>query len=500
MNGIKEKEEVKDSSIEFDYKNLNIPKKNKKIPIIIGILIFFIVVIATILINQFASAPIVKINGEKNIEIEYGTNYTDKGIMAFTKLRNISNEVIIENNVDTSKIGTYTVTYKVPYLSRYNIYTRSVTVKDTISPEITLNGDENLNLEFGKKYEEPGYTAIDGYDGDITKNVTVSEVKGDNGNYDLHYEILDSSGNRADKVRHINITDTTPPEIKLNGNAFISIVKGTKYEEQGATATDNKDGNLSDKIKITGNNFDTSVDGDYKITYTVTDSNGNVATSTRRVVIGDNVATGVIYLTFDDGPSSTITPKILDVLKEKGVHATFFILNYNETNEHLVKREINEGHAIGIHGYSHKYSEIYTSVEACYNNIIKLQDKIYKSTGIKTMLVRFPGGSSNTVSKKYCVGVMSKVSEKILSEGFKYYDWNVLSGDSGDVKTKEGVYNNVTKGIKPGRDNIILMHDFSGNNKTLEALPEIIDYGLNNGYKFEVITTDTEMVKQKIQN
>ena len=478
MNGIKEKEEVKDSSIEFDYKNLNIPKKNKKIPIIIGILIFFIVVIATILINQFASAPIVKINGEKNIEIEYGTNYTDKGIMAFTKLRNISNEVIIENNVDTSKIGTYTVTYKVPYLNRYNIYTRSVIVKDTIAPEITLNGDENLNLEFGKKYEEPGYTAID----------------------DLHYEILDSSGNRADKVRHINITDTTPPEIKLNGNAFISIVKGTKYEEQGATATDNKDGNLSDKIKITGNNFDTSVDGDYKITYTVTDSNGNVATSTRRVVIGDNVATGVIYLTFDDGPSSTITPKILDVLKEKGVHATFFILNYNETNEHLVKREINEGHAIGIHGYSHKYSEIYTSVEACYNNIIKLQDKIYKSTGIKTMLVRFPGGSSNTVSKKYCVGVMSKVSEKILSEGFKYYDWNVLSGDSGDVKTKEGVYNNVTKGIKPGRDNIILMHDFSGNNKTLEALPEIIDYGLNNGYKFEVITTDTEMVKQKIQN
>ena len=116
------------------------------------------------------------------------------------------------------------------------------------------------------------------------------------------------------------------------------------------------------------------------------------------------------------------------------------------------------------------------------------------------MILRFPGGSSNTVSRKYCPGIMTKITEKVLSEGFKYYDWNVMSGDSGDVKTKEAVYANVTKGLKPGRDNIVLMHDFSGNNKTLEALPGIIDYGLANGYKFEVITTNTEMVRQKIQN
>ena len=229
-------------------------------------------------------------------------------------------------------------------------------------------------------------------------------------------------------------------------------------------------------------------------------SNGNTATEERKVIVSEKATTGIIYLTFDDGPSTTITPKILDVLKEKGVHATFFVINYNEATEHLVKREAEEGHAIGIHGYSHDYSKIYASVDVCYNNIKTLQEKIYKTTGIKTMILRFPGGSSNTVSRKYCPGIMTKITEKVLSEGFKYYDWNVMSGDSGDVKTKEAVYANVTKGLKPGRDNIVLMHDFSGNNKTLEALPEIIDYGLANGYKFEVITPNTEMVRQKIQN
>ena len=82
MNGVKEKEELHDSIIKLDYKDFNMPKKSKKIPIIIGILIFFIVVIATILINQFAGAPIVKMNGEKNVEVEYGTNYIDKGVTA----------------------------------------------------------------------------------------------------------------------------------------------------------------------------------------------------------------------------------------------------------------------------------------------------------------------------------------------------------------------------------------------------------------------------------
>ena len=147
---------------------------------------------------------------------------------------------------------------------------------------------------------------------------------------------------------------------------MVSILTGSTYNEQGAKAIDNKDGDLTKNIQISGN-VDTSKDGTYIITYSVSDSNGNKATEQRKVIVGKTQATGVIYLTFDDGPSNTITPKILDVLKEKGVNATFFIINYNDSTEYLVKRAINEGNAIGIHGYSHDYSKIYTSVDACYD-------------------------------------------------------------------------------------------------------------------------------------
>lgn len=492
--------EIEENKIEQNLKpdHQGTKKSHKKAFIITAIVLLFLLIVATMVL-YFGGIPIIEYKGEKTETIGYGETYIDKGINVYTKFKNVSNKVIVESNVNTSKVGNYSITYKVPYFNQYKIYTRTVNVVDTKAPSITLVGDIHYNLVYGTEYQEPGYTAIDDYDGDITDKVVVTKVDVDENNFEEHYTVSDSSGNSFESVRYINITDDIAPKIKLNGNSVVSILTGSTYNEQGAKAIDNKDGDLTKNIQISGN-VDTSKDGTYIITYSVSDSNGNKATEQRKVIVGKTQATGVIYLTFDDGPSNTITPKILDVLKEKGVNATFFIINYNDSTEYLVKRAINEGNAIGIHGYSHDYSKIYTSVDACYDNIIKLQQKIYNSTGITTKILRFPGGSSNTVSKKYCKGVMTGISQKVLDEGFKYYDWNVMSGDSGDVKTKEAVYNNVTKGIKPGRNNIILMHDFNGNNKTLEALPGIIDYGLSNGYKFEVITTDTEMVTQKIQN
>ncbi len=474
-------------------------KKSKKVIIILTLLIILVVAIAIFLFVEFKGRPIVKMIGQDTVELEYGSKYVESGISAHTRFKNISNSVVVDSDVDTSKVGTYHVTYKVPSKNGFDTYTRTVLVKDNKAPEITLTGDENVNVEYGKEYEEQGYSANDEYDGNLTNNVVISKKELEDGSYDIHYEVTDSSSNKAEKVRHIKVVDSIAPVIKIKGSSVISVATNATYTEQGATATDNKDGDLTNKITIEGN-VDTSKDGKYTLTYVVTDNNGNKSTAQRTILVGKSQATGVIYLTFDDGPSATSTPKILDILKEKGVHATFFIINYNENTEALVKREIEEGHGIGIHGYSHDYSVIYKSVDAIYDNIKKLQDKIYQTTGTRVMITRFPGGSSNTVSRKYCKGVMTAISQKILAEGFKYYDWNVASGDSGDVKTKEGVYNNVTKGIKPGRNNIVLMHDFSGNNKTIEALPEIIDYGLQNGYRFEVITTDTEMIAQKIQN
>ena len=500
MNGVKEREE-QEYKYRADREHGNHSSgNNKKSKMIVIALAIVALIIAIILLKGFFGKPSFKLIGEQKVEIEYGTEYKDAGATAKAKFSDISNKIIVESNVDTSKIGTYTVTYKVPNNNKYDIYTRTVVVKDTQAPVVTLTGEENVEIDFGKTYTEEGFKVEDGYDGEISNDkVTREEKKLDNGDIEIHYIVSDSSSNKADKIRHVKVVDKTAPEIKINGKAFVSIKRNEQFNDEGATATDNKDGDLTSRITKEGN-VDTSKDGKYTITYKVKDNNDNEATAQRTIFVGETQATGVIYLTFDDGPSANTTPRILDTLKEKGVNGTFFIINYSEANEHLVKRAIDEGNAIGIHGYSHDYKTIYSSLDAYYENITKLQEKIEKTTGKKVMITRFPGGASNTVSKKYCAGVVTAASKKLLENGFKYFDWNVASGDSGDVHTADAVYNNVTKGIKPGRNNIVLMHDFSGNNKTAEALPRIIDWGLSNGYRFEVITPDTEMIAQKIQN
>ena len=211
-------------------------------------------------------------------------------------------------------------------------------------------------------------------------------------------------------------------------------------------------------------------------------------------------ATGVIFLTFDDGPTSDSTPQILDILKKRDIKATFFILHYDEHREPLIKREKEEGHTIALHGYSHTYSEVYPSADACLENFRKIKEQVYQTTGTESKIIRFPGGSSNVISKKYCEGVMTELTKRVIDEGYRYFDWNVDSDDAGHAKTSEKVYQNVTTGIKPGRNNVVLMHDFAGNHKTIDALDSIISWGLEQGYVFRRITEETSMVKHGVNN
>ena len=132
------------------------------------------------------------------------------------------------------------------------------------------------------------------------------------------------------------------------------------------------------------------------------------------------------------------------------------------------------------------------------NNIYKLQDKIYKSTGVKTMYMRFPGGSSNTVSKKYSKGIMTRLTKFVLSKGFKYFDWNISSGDAGGAKNSKAVYKNVTKNLSKKRGNLVLCHDI--HQKTLDALEDIIKYAKKEGYTFSKIDDNTPMYGQHVNN
>ena len=259
------------------------------------------------------------------------------------------------------------------------------------------------------------------------------------------------------------------------------------------------DGDISSKVQISGN-VDTSKVGTYTVHYEVTDASGNKTKKDRKVaVIEKSQTAGIIYLTFDDGPSVTSTPYILDILKEEGVKATFFIINYNENTEYLVKRIVDEGHTIAIHGYSHDYNQIYQSVDTYMENITKLRDKIKQTTGVDTKITRFPGGSSNTVSS-FNPKIMTTLTQKVVEEGYRYFDWNVSSGDAGGALTSQAVYKNVTENLSHKRSNVVLMHDFSNNKKTINALRDIIHYGKNNGYNFEKITENTPMVTHRVNN
>ena len=360
-------------------------------------------------------------------------------------------------------------------------------------PVIQLRGKATIELPVKSNYVEEGVNAT--YKGeDISNKVqAIGNVDTDHiGEYKINYE-FEKSGNLE---RTIKVVDLEKPKIELKGSRIVNLTKGTSYEEDGYKAQDNYDGDITNKVTkepIKVNDFQD------KIIYHVTDSSGNETTEERYINYTEKSGKSVIYLTFDDGPSRYTTPKILDILKSENVPATFFVLNYDRKKEPILKREVEEGHSIGIHGYSHEYKKIYKSEDTYMKNIKDLQNKIKESTGVSTNITRFPGGSSNTVSK-FNPGIMTRLSKEVLKEGFLYYDWNVSSGDSGDVKTSTGVYNNVTKGLRKGRNNIVLMHDFANNKKTVEALRGIIEYGKKNGYEFKKITNETPMVTQKILN
>lgn len=207
----------------------------------------------------------------------------------------------------------------------------------------------------------------------------------------------------------------------------------------------------------------------------------------------------IAYLTFDDGPSS-ITHSVLDILKKYNVKATFFVINSGNYNKETLQREVNEGHTIGLHAYDHNYAIAYKDDNSYLDGIDKLRAKVKADTGFDSHYIRFPGGSSNTISKRYSKGIMSRITKTAKQRGYKYYDWNVDDDDAGRARTADDCYNNVIKELRPNRSNIVLMHDFGTNKKILEALPRIIEYCQKNGYTMLPIDDNTPEIHHGISN
>lgn len=192
-----------------------------------------------------------------------------------------------------------------------------------------------------------------------------------------------------------------------------------------------------------------------------------------KVCIEDTLPENVrrVYLTFDDGPSAN-TDQILDILSEYGVKATFFVVAKTDSKSLLrYQRIVEEGHTLGLHSYSHKYSEIYASLESFSSDITKLQKFLQETTGIQVNLYRFPGGSSNTVS---CVPKEELIAY-LNENGIRYMDWNIVGRDAtGTYVSPEAICENCIEGINK-QTNVILLHDGADKNNTVEALPMILD-------------------------
>lgn len=396
-------------------------------------------------------------------------------------------------NVNTNKIGTYKITYKYKNKS----VTRTISVVDRIKPEIILNEEslkvcpnqkDNINLQF---------SATDNYDGDITNNVTT------NINNDLvTLTVKDSSQNETIINKNLIREDKTKPTISLKGNNPYYLLVGETYKDPGYTISDNCDTNIKNKINIT-NNINTQKEGTYEVKYTAKDESGNFSTVKRTIRVITKQANititptdKTIYLTFDDGPGR-YTEELLTILKKYNVKATFFVTNQFPKYKNCIKKAYDDGHGIALHTYTHKWS-IYSSTNNYFNDLNKISDLVKSQTGQEVKLLRFPGGSGNTVSYKYKKGIMSTLTKEVEILGYKYFDWNIDSGDTSTTNSKT-VANNVIKKLKNNNKvNIVLLHDIKKH--SVSAISEIIEYGLANGFKFAKLTETSPTIHSKVRN
>lgn len=179
-----------------------------------------------------------------------------------------------------------------------------------------------------------------------------------------------------------------------------------------------------------------------------------------------------VYLTFDDGPS-IYTSEILDILAENDIKATFFVVGKeDEHSQEMIQRIVEEGHTLGMHSYSHKYSELYASVESFEDDFTRQRTYLEELTGETCRFYRFPGGSSNTVSKVS----MREFADFLDSQDMVFFDWNISSGDGGrrllDVDT---LVKNCTSDLEQMSTAVVLMHDSAEKRTTVDALPQIIE-------------------------
>ena len=203
----------------------------------------------------------------------------------------------------------------------------------------------------------------------------------------------------------------------------------------------------------------------------------------------------IVYLTFDDGPSE-LTPKVLEILDKYDAKATFFVTNHDKKNAHYIKEAYQKGHTIGMHTSTHDYGTVYSSVDAYFADLDAISQTVKEQIGYIPCFIRFPGGSSNTVSS-ITPGLMTVLTAEVQKRGYQYYDWNSGCGD-GSVRTTQEL---ITAGTTFTENNLLyLAHDSATKETTVEALSAIIEHYKNQGYVFKAIDRETITAHHGVNN
>ena len=387
-----------------------------------------------------SSNTTVALNGAKETIIQYAESYIEEGAKAFYKGKDIGAARITSSTVDTTKIGEYEVEYEYKWLFLTKKDKRIVKVVDTVAPEIVLTGGEKIKLKVNDTFNE-GFEVKDNYDGSLVDKVSVNGTVDTTkeGTYTLLYSVADSSGNKAEVIRTVEV--------------YKPIVAPSTPKAPSIPSNTSKPSN-------------------------------------------PGLEPGVVYFTFDDGPNSKYTAAVLDILKAEGIKATFFVTGRGPDS--LIKRASDEGHTIGLHTYTHEYENIYASPENFYKDLNKISERVERITGKKSKIIRFAGGSSNNISANYNKGIMTFLSKDVVNKGYKYFDWNVSSQDAFANATAKSVYEATVKSLKTNGRSMVLMHDT--HQYTVDALKDVIKYAKKNGYTFRAITESTIPVTHSISN
>ncbi len=440
------------------------------------------------------------LNGPAETELALGSAYEEQGCRAVSAGRLFGEgrelAVTASGEVDGETLGDYARAYTARWLFQDYRAVRTVHVVDRTPPEIVLQTRLGYAPSWLEGYEEEGFTAIDNVDGDLTDRVERLE-HGEN----VDYIVTDAAGNTAAVSRRIPYS-VGRPTIEPTGGENLEIPAAFSFTDPGFTAADAKGHDLSAFVTAEGG-VDPTRPGRYERVYAITNRVGDTISVTRQIDVVPAVLPEAvipeektIYLTFDDGPGP-YTGQLLDVLKEYGVKATFFVTCRYPDFFDMVGRAYREGHTVGVHSASHNYYEIYASEEAFYEDFRRCEELVYKQTGQHTTLFRFPGGSSNTVSS-FNEGIMTRLTASMNAMGYQYFDWNVDSDDAGKTHTSWGVLKNIQDGCE-GKDYcLVLQHDVK--DYSVAALRDLILWARENGYSFETLSMTAPTAHHPLAN